>query len=200
MKMISSTSSTDEGFKAYVTYLALKRHFTTKSYDFFKYNGKIKASVDTFRTRNDSYFFLKLARKDDFQNLILANMIEKPDIWVRDVLEQEGSTRYNNWKKKIDSLGYIFKSEINIMLDEYKDNFIVRDGQHPHIMTMLLQRKISLETFTIITHAANIFDYWDEKVVDKIVAGDIINKSRKYKPFLDIDMKRYKTFVKDRFM
>jgi hypothetical protein len=200
MKMISSTSSTDEGFKAYVTYLALKRHFTTKSYDFFKYNGKIKASVDTFRTRNDSYFFLKLARKDDFQNLILANMIEKPDIWVRDVLEQEGSTRYNNWKKKIDSLGHIFKSEINIMLDEYKDNFIVRDGQHPHIMTMLLQRKISLETFTIITHAANIFDYWDEKVVDKIVAGDIINKSRKYKPFLDIDMKRYKTFVKDRFM
>jgi hypothetical protein len=198
--MISSTSSTDEGFKAYVTYLALKRHFTTKSYDFFKYNGKIKASVDTFRTRNDSYFFLKLARKDDFQNLILANMIEKPDIWVRDVLEQEGSTRYNNWKKKIDSLGHIFKSEINIMLDEYKDNFIVRDGQHPHIMTMLLQRKISLETFTIITHAANIFDYWDEKVVDKIVAGDIINKSRKYKPFLDIDMKRYKTFVKDRFM
>jgi Fe-S cluster assembly ATPase SufC len=127
-------------------------------------------------------------------------MIEKPDIWVRDVLEQEGSTRYNNWKKKIDSLGHIFKSEINIMLDEYKDNFIVRDGQHPHIMTMLLQRKISLETFTIITHAANIFDYWDEKVVDKIVAGDIINKSRKYKPFLDIDMKRYKTFVKDRFM
>jgi len=198
--MISSTYANEESFNAYVKYLALKRHFTTDSYDYFKYNGKVRASIDSYRSRNDSFFFLKLARKDDYENIILANMIEKPDIWVRDILEEEGQNRYVNWKKRMDSLGYIFKSDINSMLDEYEDNFVVRDGQHPHIMTMMLQKKISLETFTIMTHLANIFPYWEQKIVDKIVSRDIMKKSRKYKPFLDLDWKRYKTYAKDQFL
>jgi len=200
MRMISPTFANDESFNAYVKYLALKRHFTTDSYDYFKYNGKVRASIDSFQSRNDSFFFLKLARKDDYENIILANMIEKPDIWVRDILEEEGQNRYVNWKKRMDSLGYIFKSDINNMLDGYEDNFVVRDGQHPHIMTMMLQKKISLETFTIMTHLANIFPYWEKKIVDKIVSRDIMKKSRKYKPFLDLDWKRYKTYVKDQFL
>jgi len=200
MRMISPTFANEESFNAYVKYLALKRHFTTDSYDYFKYNGKVRASIDSFQSRNDSFFFLKLARKDDYENIILANMIEKPDIWVRDILEEEGQNRYINWKKRMDSLGYIFKSDINNMLDEYEDNFVVRDGQHPHIMTMMLQKKISLETFTIMTHLANIFPYWEKKIVDKIVSRDIMKKSRKYKPFLDLDWKRYKTYVKDQFL
>jgi hypothetical protein len=200
MKMISSTYANEESFNAYVKYLALKRHFTTDSYDYFKYNGKVRASIDSFQSRNDSFFFLKLARKDDYENIILANMIERPDIWVRDILEEEGQNRYINWKKRMDSLGYIFKSDINNMLDGYEDNFVVRDGQHPHIMTMMLQKKISLETFTIMTHLANIFPYWEKKIVDKIVSRDIMKKSRKYKPFLDLDWKRYKTYVKDQFL
>lgn len=198
--MTSPTFANEESFSAYVKYLAFKRHFTTDSYDYFKYNGKVRASIDSFQSRNDSFFFLKLARKDDYENIILANMIEKPDIWVRDILEQEGHNRYIKWKKRMDSLGYIFKSDINIMLDEYEDNFVVRDGQHPHIMTMMLQKKISLETFTIMTHLANIFPYWDKKIVDKVVSRDIMKKSRKYKPFLDLDWNRYKTYVKDQFL
>jgi hypothetical protein len=200
MKMTSPTFANEESFSAYVKYLAFKRHFTTDSYDYFKYNGKVRASIDSFQSRNDSFFFLKLARKDDYENIILANMIEKPDIWVRDILEQEGHNRYIKWKKRMDSLGYIFKSDINTMLDEYEDNFVVRDGQHPHIMTMMLQKKISLETFTIMTHLANIFPYWDKKIVDKVVSRDIMKKSRKYKPFLDLDWNRYKTYVKDQFL
>jgi hypothetical protein len=198
--MTSPTFANEESFSAYVKYLAFKRHFTTDSYDYFKYNGKVRASIDSFQSRNDSFFFLKLARKDDYENIILANMIEKPDIWVRDILEQEGHNRYIKWKKRMDSLGYIFKSDINNMLDEYEDNFVVRDGQHPHIMTMMLQKKISLETFTIMTHLSNIFPYWDKKIVDKVVSRDIMKKSRKYKPFLDLDWNRYKTYVKDQFL
>ena len=198
--MTSPTFANEESFSAYVKYLAFKRHFTTDSYDYFKYNGKVRASIDSFQSRNDSFFFLKLARKDDYENIILANMIEKPDIWVRDILEQEGHNRYIKWKKRMDSLGYIFKSDINTMLDDYEDNFVVRDGQHPHIMTMMLQKKISLETFTIMTHLANIFPYWDKKIVDKVVSRDIMKKSRKYKPFLDLDWNRYKTYVKDQFL
>lgn len=199
MNKISQTLASDDSFNAYVKFLALKKHFTTDNYDYFKYNGKVRANYETFMSRNDAYSFAKLAKKDDVQGLILSNLLINKNIWVRDLLDSEGEARYMNWRKKIESLGYVFKSELAHLNDEYKRNFISVDGQHPHVMTLLLQKKISLETFTILTFMANIFSYWSEKIVDKHVSFDIIDKSRKYKPFLEFDTNRFKTIVKERF-
>ena len=199
MHKISQTLLSDDSFNAYVKFLALKKHFTTDNYDYFKYNGKVRANYETFMSRNDAYSFAKLAKKDDPQGLILSNLLINKNIWVRDLLDSEGEARYTNWRKRIESLGYIFKSELAHLNDEYKQNFISRDGQHPLVMTLLLQKKISLETFTILAFITNIFSYWSEKIVDKHVSFDIIDKSRKYKPFLEYDEQRFKDMVRDRF-
>jgi hypothetical protein len=199
MRQTSQTYVNDQSFEAYIKYLALKKHFTTDSYDYFKYNGKVKASFDTFNARNDAYFFAKLAKKEDYLNLILANIIVKPEIWVREILDSEAESRYIEWKRKQDSLSYLFKTELGHLNDDYQLNFVSRDGQHPYIMTLYNQKKISLETFTILAHTANIFSYWSEKVVDKIVARDIIKLARKYKPFLAYDEKKFKATIRDRF-
>ena len=200
MRVTSQIYANDNSFNAYVKYLALKKHFTTDSYDYKKYNGKVRASFETFSARNDTFFFHKLAKREDYENLMIANMIIKPDIWIRDILEEEGEERYIEWKRKIDSLTYTFKSELASLHDDYQENFISHDGQHPYIMTMYLQKKISLETFTILAHISKIFSYWDEKIVDKIVACDIIRLARKYKPFLVIDEKKFKNIVRERFL
>jgi len=199
MNKISQTLVSDDSFNTYVKFLALKKHFTTDNYDYFKYNGKVRANFDTFMSRNDAYSFAKLSKKEDPQGLILSNLLINKNIWVRDLLDSEGEARYTNWRKRVESLGYIFKSELAHLNDEYKRNFISIDGQHPLVMTLLLQKKISLETFTILSHQANIFSYWSEKVVDKHVSFDIINKSRKYKPFLDFEPKRFQKLIKDHF-
>jgi len=199
MNKISQTLVSDDSFNTYVKFLALKKHFTTDGYDYFKYNGKVRANRETFMARNDAYSFAKLSKKDDPQGLILSNLLINKNIWVRDLLDSEGEARYTNWRKRVESLGYIFKSELAHLNDEYKRNFISIDGQHPLVMTLLLQKKISLETFTILSHQANIFSYWSEKVVDKHVSFDIINKSRKYKPFLDFEPKRFQKLIKDHF-
>ena len=198
MNKISQTLASNEPFDAYVQFLALKRHFTT-DYDYFKYNGKVRANRETFMSRNDAYSFAKLANKDDPQGLILSNLLINKNVWVRDLLDSEGEARHTNWRKRIESLGYIFKSELAHLNDEYKRNFVSQDGQHPLVMTLLLQKKISLETFTILSHQANIFSYWEQKVVDKIVSCDIINNSKKYKPFLDFEPKRFQKIIKDLF-
>jgi hypothetical protein len=36
-------------FEVYKKYLALKNHFTKDSYDYFKYGGKVSASVKVLR-------------------------------------------------------------------------------------------------------------------------------------------------------
>ncbi len=197
--MISPTSVNDVGYEVYIKYLAMKKHFTTDSYDYFKYNGKVRASMDTFRTRNDSYFFTKLAKREDFINLMLANMLVKPNIWIRELLDEESNSRYIEWKKRQESLSYTFKSELKNLKEDYQQNFISRDGQHPYIMTLYNQRQISLETFTILTASANIFSYWDKVIVDRIISRDIIRLSRKYKPFLVYDEKKFKEIIRGYF-
>ena len=39
------------GFAAFALYNALKLHFTSKSYDYFKYNGKTNVTKTTFTER-----------------------------------------------------------------------------------------------------------------------------------------------------
>lgn len=200
--MISTSQNlvNEHAFNAYIKYLAYKKHFTTKGYDFHKYHGKVKASFENFRTRNDAYFFAKLARKDDYENLLLSNMIVNPGCYVRDIIDNSGYDVYIQWKKKIDSLGHVFKSDLGHLKDTYADNFISKDGQHPYIGTLLLQNKITIETFTILSHISNIYTHWDDKVVDKIVFGNLMLKSKKYKPFLKYDDKKFRKIIKDYFL
>lgn len=199
MKQISQTFVNDQSYEAYIKYLAMKKHFTTDSYDYFKYNGKVRASMDTFRTRNDSYFFTKLAKREDYLDMMLANMLVKPNIWIRELLDEEANFRYIEWKKRQDSLTHSFKSELKLLDSNYQTNFVSRDGQHPFIMTAYSQKMISLETFTILTHSANIFDYWDKVIVDRIISRDIIRLAKKYKPFLAYDEKKFKDIIRDHF-
>lgn len=200
MSLMSHGYATEESFKLYVNYLAMKKHFTTDNFDYHKYNGKIRATFEKYMTRPDVYFFHKLSKTEDPHNRMLSNMVVKPTVWIRDIVEDAGEERYTEWKKKMDSLSYLFKGELNKLNEDYKANFVSVDGQHPYIMSLYLQKQISLETFTILASSANIFPYWSENVVDKIVARDIIRLSRKYMPFLDINQKKYKDIIRDRFL
>ena len=50
-------------YEVYTTYLALKKHFTDKKYDYHKYRGKTRTSKNAFNARRDRYFFEKMSRK-----------------------------------------------------------------------------------------------------------------------------------------
>jgi hypothetical protein len=189
--------ATEEAFNTYIDYLAFKRHFTTKSYDYHKYNGKVKASFEAFQTRRDVFFFYKLSQRPERQNLILSNIVRNPNVWAGDILEDSAEEVYTSWKKRIDGLTYHFQQDLKKLDDDYKSNFIVLDGQHPKLLSLFLQQKLSLETFTILTNLSNVLDYWDKSVVDKIVAGDKILLSRKYFPFLDTDRKKFSAIIKN---
>lgn len=197
--MILHSSSVDDGFKSYIDYLALKRHFETESYDYHKYNGKVRASIDSFRTRSDAFFFQKLSKKEDSHNLLLANIVKNPKVWIRDIVDEPGEEIYLDWKKRIESLTYSFQQDLNKIDEDYKSNYIVPNGQHPRLMTLYLQRKISLETFTILFNISKVSSYWEKEIVDKFVSRDIMKLLRKYYPFLDINEKKFSNIVKTKF-
>ena len=72
-------SSREGAFDAYLLYLKIKLHFHTESYDFFKYNNKVDATLRTYMKRKDKFHFAKLSRKykDELRDFFVANLVDK---------------------------------------------------------------------------------------------------------------------------
>lgn len=193
-----SVYSTKDAYDLYIYYLALKKHFTS-DYDFFKYNGKIKASQDAFENRKDKFFFHKLTKRSDAKEYILANIANNPDIWIGDILSENGEKIYSDWKKVRQSLLYVFQQDINILDVDFDSNLITKDGQHPKILRLYLSKKIQPETLIMINEVTGVFNYWDKKLVDRVLWPDIKKKCIKYRPFLSFDTTKIKSILVNTF-
>lgn len=194
-----SAYSTKDAFDLYVYYLALKRHFTS-DYDFFKYQGKVKVSPDAFENRRDKFFFYKLSKRSDAKEYLLAVMSDNPDLWIGDILNNEKAEMlYNEWKKVQQSLLYTFQSDINTLDDDFDSNLLTSDGQHPKLLKMYLAKKIRSETLIMINEVTNVFNYWDKKLVDRVLWPDIKKRCEKYRPFLSVDKTKIKTILLNTF-
>jgi len=196
---MSVNYANEASFKAYIEYLALKKHFTTDNYDYHKYNGKVKASFEKFTTRNDAFFFHKLSKKRDWNKVLLANVVKNQSVWIRDIVEETGESVFLAWESRMDSITYTFKEDLKKLNEDYTSNFFVKNGQYPLLLTLYLQYRISLESFSILAHSAKVYEYWEKEISDRIVAKDIIRLSKKYYPFLEIDQKKFSGIVKNHF-
>jgi len=100
-----------EGIEAYKTYLAIKNHFKT-SYDYFKYNGRVKVTNESFLKRRDKYFFAKLERrykKNELVYFFVANFMKDEGMWSGSLVGNESESVYKEWLKYAESLKYNFR-------------------------------------------------------------------------------------------
>jgi hypothetical protein len=187
----------------YKTYLALKNHFTKPKYDYLRYNGKVKASLQAFYKRKDRMWFEKMSRQktdEEIVSFFVANFVlcnDPESLWIGEIIN-EGEQRFSLWKKRTQSLSYVFKEEIEKLFSEnsIEDLFTIKNGSHPRLLKIFLQGNLSLETMVILD---SIFGYrknFDKKLDDpiwKFVSMRII----KYSPFIHIDVFKYKKILKE---
>ena len=186
-------------YEVYIKYLALKSHFSDPNYDFFKYNGKVKAWRSTFDVRKDKYFFYKLSKKKDPIEYLVANFIGSNDFYIGNIRTDESDQIYMDYKKRKESLSYIFKSDLSKMKENFNDNIVVPDNEHPYLLRLYMRADISLETLTLINKCVNIFDYWDKELKDDIMWPDIKLKAVKYDPFMSVDINKYREIILSNF-
>lgn len=176
--------ATDKAFEVYITTLALKRHFTS-DYDFFKYNGKVRANRQSFEKRNDGYFYFKLSKRKDWFDYLLANMLHDPKVWIgRLVNSEECQQIYNDFVKKTESLTYIFKSDLKKLDPNFNKNLMVIDGEYPHLLNLHRSGQVSMETVVILDDLVNFSPHWNRKISDTLIYPSINRTWQKYKPFL----------------
>ena len=186
-------------YEVYIKYLALKSHFSDLNYDYFKYNGKVKAWRSTFDTRKDKYFFYKLSKKKDPIEYLVANFIGSNDFYIGNIRTDESDQIYMDYKKRKESLSYVFKNDLSKMKENFNDNIVVPDNEHPYLLRLYMRGDISLETLTLINKCVNIFDYWDKELKDDIMWPDIKLKAIKYDPFMSVDINKYRKIILSNF-
>ena len=196
---IRGTIKKVDPYEAYVKYLALKSHFSDKNYDFFKYNGKVRAWRTTFETRKDKYFFYKLSKQKEPIDFMLANFISNDDFYIGDIREDKANETYMEYKKRMQSLSYVFKSDLSKMKEDFNENIIVPKNEHPYLLRLYMRKDICIETLTLIDRCVKMFTYWDKELADDIMWPDIKMKATKYSPFLNVDINKYREIILSKF-
>ena len=188
-------------FDAYRCYLSLKNHFTKEHYDYHKYGGKTRATHQAFYKRKDRFWFEKFARQKtdkEVEEFFVSNFVSSTDpgtMWIGDMIKN-GEARYVDWKKKVESLSYNFKEETSSLFADgnFDAMFHIDGSRHPDILKEYLGGKVSLETMVICDRILGYREEWDKKLDDP-VWETVSLKMKKYKPFLNIDVFRYKKIL-----
>tara|TARA_Y100000992_G_scaffold97906_1_gene63250 strand:+ start:2972 stop:3562 length:591 start_codon:yes stop_codon:yes gene_type:complete len=189
-------------FDAYKQYLSLKNHFTKEKYDYHKYCGKSRATVQSFYKRKDRFWFEKLARNKNDKEVIeffVSNFITCTDpskLWIGEMI-REGEGRYTSWKKRTQSLSYVFKEEMEkILVNTDLDTVFTSSNGHPPVLKKYLSGQISIETLVICDKILGYRTDYDKKLLDP-VWETVSMRMKKYSPFLNIDVFRYKKILKE---
>jgi hypothetical protein len=184
-------------FEAYCTYLALQQHFKVDSYDYFKYNKKVRAKISTFETRNDRYFFTKLAKHSDPESFVLANLVDGKSDYIADIVTDQGKEIYLSWLKRRESISYLFKSQLNVIEGSFVDSLRIQDGQHPKLLKLYSRGAICIETLIILDRMTGCFERWNTQIEEQFIWPSIHRKCSKYAAFCSYDMKKMKAILLD---
>ena len=196
-------------YDAYRLYLAIKLHFTTPNYDYFKHNAKVNSSLNAFLKRNDRLFFHKLGTKygDNLQDYYVSNFVDRPKTWVGDLVRSDGDTIYNKWKKYNQSFSYNFRGDCNAIANvignnniRFDDVFSVVDGQHPRMLRLLLSGKVSIQSVIIFDKILSFVNRWDKEIKETIIWPEKSFKIAKLKPFINVNITKCKFVMKEVFV
>jgi hypothetical protein len=188
-------------FETYQHYLSLKNHFTNPKYDFFKYGAKTRASVASFNKRRDKYWFEKTSRKysdKEIVDFLVSNFVASTNpqnLWIGEIINS-GERNYAEWMKRQQSLSYLYREQMQEFFSENKleDAFNCSKG-HPPILKKFLGGDVSIESLAICEKVFSFREKFDKKLDDP-VWETVSLKLKKYLPFLNIDMFRYKKILR----
>jgi hypothetical protein len=197
-------------YEAYTLYLAIKLHFTSDSYDFYKHNAKVNSSFNTFLKRNDRFFFHKLTtkyNKEEMLEYFVCNFFHNSKTWIGNLVRADGETNYTKWKKYNQALTYNFRNDcllVRNIIDgdriSFDDMFRVPNGQHPRLLRLLLSEQIGVQTFIILDKILSFVKNWDKEITETIIWPEKSFKITKLKPFVNFNLTKCKFIMKEVFV
>ena len=174
-------------FEAYRQFLALKLHFTSEHYDYFRYNGKHNATMASFEKRTDKRFFKKLVRKNiNITEYYVANLVNGKE-WI----SQFEDSVWKDWLSRSQSIEYNFINEAEKLLTSAGNFDIIfncDEGTHPKLLKAYLAKKISLETLVILDRLVRYRRVFDREINESYIWPKVSMLIQKYEPFVKVNI------------
>jgi len=191
-------------YQAYKMYLALRAHFQTDDYDVIAQRGRIRASEKSFIGSGKAFSFQRLAKlykDDEICDFMVANFTAG-DRWGG-VFDSEAARRYQNWKRRVESLRYIFTQDLQRLKamteDENTDLTSAEPGHHPLVVRAYFGQHISLETLVILDTLLNFSAGYDQTMSETLMWPETSRLIRKYRPFLKFDETAFRQLYASNF-
>lgn len=172
------------------TFMSCKLHFSyERDYDAFRFNFKgPRCKRETFSKMSHRYLFEKIVKRYPYKNDIIlysvANIIHG-NTWIG----QTSDEAYEQWKGKIQSIDYAFKSQLT-QAREHTDNFDIlimgeEPTQIPLIYRLYKSNIISLETLASLDILLNFTSGLNKTLSDPLeISKRISHLTSKYSPFI----------------
>ena len=191
-------------YDAYKMYLALKAHFQTEKYNVIEQRGRIKSSYKNFQGSGKSFELRRLVNtyKDaEICDFMVANFTAG-DRWGG-VFDSNATREYQNWKRRVESLRYIFTQDMEKLQsmadDEAVDLTHAEAGQHPLVVRAYYGRHIALETLVILDSLLAFSTEYDTKLRNTLMWPETSLLIKKYRPFLKFDEQVFKGIYENYF-
>lgn len=189
-------------YEIFVAFRALKQHFSSDSYDYFKYQGKVRCSQETYKKSKDRFFFERLSRKKKPKEIIdffVSNFIaaDNPSsLWIGDIIKK-GEDVYQESRRVRESLTYVFEQDLkSITEDKHLFELVKLDGtKHPKLLRLYLNHTLRFESFLLLIQSLNLKQKYDEALDDPIWK-QISNKISKTAPFFSGDYSKYRSIIR----
>ena len=181
------------GYEAFILHHAINLHFNG-TYDCFKYNFKTNITEKTYWKRPDKFQLTKIGKrfksKDDIILYFAAHQVAG-NKYSGDMLRDEET--YTQFLKRIDSISYLFKNELEGISDNGFDTLLEIEETYPKIIHLYLEGMVSLETVCIVNRLTGFIDKANLKISETILWPDLYKKILNYQSFLkfnDIKMRK----------
>ena len=182
-----------DGYSAFKFHHAINLHFNG-NYDCFKYNFKTNITEKTYWKRPDKFQLTKIGKRfksrDDIILYFAAHQVAG-NKYSGDMVRDEDT--YTKFLKRIDSISYLFKNELEEISDNGFDTLLEIDEMYPKIIHLYLEDMVSLETVCIVNRLTGFIDKANSFISETILWPDLYKKILNYQSFLrfnDIKMRK----------
>ena len=187
------------GYEAFILHHAVNLHFN-RSYDCWKYNFKTNVTEKTYWKRPDKFQLTKIGKRfktrDDIILYFASHQIAG-NKYTGDMIRDEDT--YTQFLKRIDSISYLFKNELEEISDVKFDKLLEIEDTYPKIVQLHLEGTVSLETVCIINRLTGFINKANKQITETILWPDLFNKISKYQSFLKFDDNKMRKIILDVF-
>ena len=187
------------GYEAFILHHAVNLHFN-RSYDCWKYNFKTNVTEKTYWKRPDKFQLTKIGKRfktrDDIILYFASHQIAG-NKYTGDMIRDEDT--YTKFLKRIDSISYLFKNELEEISDVKFDKLLEIKDTYPRIIQLHLEGTVSLETVCIVNRLTGFIEKANSRISETILWPDLYNKISKYQSFLKFDDSKMRKIVLDVF-